>query len=1159
MMMPFVHLRMHSEFSITKSILRINEIVDSCKANNMFAIGLTDHHNLFGMVKFYKHCLSAGLKPIIGVELNFSASNESNYKLILIAKNINGLIRLNELITRSYLENKINDIPYIEESWLLASQSWDKNKDLMVLSGGILGDVGQLICQKKIEEAQKKAQLWNQAFKDDYYLEVQRFTHIDINYLNEATVKLAISLGISVVATHPTYFLKAEDHTAHEVRVCVANGEHLYDENRKSAYSSDLHFLSIEAMNDKFKDLPIALENTLIIAKKCNIDIVLGQYFLPDFAIPLESNLDEFLKQEVLNGLAIRVKEIYNDEKEQEKNRNHYEIRIDLELKTIIQMGFAGYFLIVADFINWAKKNKIPVGPGRGSGAGSLVAFALGITDVEPLRYGLLFERFLNPERVSMPDFDIDFCQDGREKVIEYVKNKYGDQAVAQIATFGTMSSKAVIKDVGRVLGLSYTLCDSISKLILNTPARSYSLLEAYDEFAELKNKIDVDDDEVKRLWDLSLQLEDLTRSVGKHAAGVLIAPDKLTNFCPLYLADGMQTSQFDKDDVEEIGLVKFDFLGLRNLTIIKETLDNISKLYGQTVELSNYDFDDAKVYELLKSGNTKAVFQLDSSGMQRVLVKLAPDCFEDVIALLALYRPGPLGSGMVDDFIRRKNGIDQPDYFHDDLKSCLLPTYGVIVYQEQVMQISQIIGGYTLGGADLLRRAMGKKKPEEMAKHKSIFVAGAIAKGYKEELAIGLFDLMGKFAEYGFNKSHSAGYAVISYHTAYLKTYYLTCFLAATLSSELDKTDKLYEFYQDCVDNDVIVLAPDINTSSYRFLPIDATTISYALGAIKGVGEMVVNLIIEERNSKGHFSSFVDFCSRVTKKVLNKKTLESLVKAGVFDKLDSNRAKLLNNIAYIITALDKKQQNSQQSSLFDNFFDEDPAFLGVDTIELVDYAPWGHKETLQMEKQALGFYFSASLFDEYKDLVKRLGINQLGYYNTENEEVLNLANNRSREKTKVLVCGIVTYIGSRPMKKGGRMYFVKLEDDIAELEFVIFNQEYERFKHLIKPDEMIFVEGDLVYDSFRSQIKVTAKNIYLLDEILKKEFSALRLIFNHNFDFMQLQSILGATGVAVKINYSNDIAKCEVSLGESSKFEINYNNISVLSKHLPKQDWLLT
>ena len=602
-----------------------------------------------------------------------------------------------------------------------------------------------------------------------------------------------------------------------------------------------------------------------------------------------------------------------------------------------------------------------------------------------------------------MPDFDIDFCQEKREKVIEYVKDKYGADAVAQIATFGTMSSKAVIKDVGRALALPYGLCDSLSKMILNTPAHSFSLEEAYEKFPDLKDRIDRADDEVKRLWDLSKQLEDLTRSVGKHAAGVLIAPSDLTDFCPLYLADGMQTSQLDKDDVESVGLVKFDFLGLRNLTIIQDTLDNIKKLHQEDVKLSNYQFDDKAVYELLRAGNASAIFQLESGGMKRVLIKLEPDRFEDIIALLALYRPGPLGSGMVDDFIRRKKGIDKPNYFHDDLKDCLEPTYGVIVYQEQVMQISQIIGGYTLGGADLLRRAMGKKKPEEMAKHKSLFIAGALKKGYKADLAESLFDLMAKFAEYGFNKSHSAAYAVISYHTAYLKAHYLSCFMAATLSSESDKTDKLYEFYQDCLDNNLTILPPDINHSIYQFKPIDKMQIRYALGAIKGVGRHVAELIVEEREKNGGFVSFYDFCTRVDKKAINKKTLESLVKAGVFDSLEANRATLFNNIGRLLDEVNTILQNANQGTLFDIFAEDDSVMGGLaqSQFALEEYSVWSLKEMLSMEKQALGFYFSASLFDEYRDIVHKLGVNSLSHYGIESDEMQDLINGATRERQK--------------------------------------------------------------------------------------------------------------------------------------------------------------
>ena len=835
-------------------------------------------------------------------------------------------------------------------------------------------------------------------------------------------------------------------------------------------------------------------------------------------------------------------------------------VKFKMEIETIIQMGFAGYFLIVADFINWAKSNNVPVGPGRGSGAGSLVAFALGITDLNPLHYNLLFERFLNPERVSMPDFDIDFCQDKRELVIDYVKQKYGAAAVAQIATFGTMSSRAVIKDVGRALGLPYGLCDSISKLILNTPAKSYSLLEAYAQFGDLKEKIDKGDEDVVRLWELSLLLEDLTRSVGKHAAGVLIAPSKLTDFCPLYLADGMQTSQLDKDDVEEVGLVKFDFLGLRNLTIIQDTIDNIYKLHNLKLKLSNYDFNDAKTYQLLQDGNAAAIFQLESRGMRRVLVKLEPDNFEEIIALLALYRPGPLGSGMVDDFIKRKKGEQEANYFHPDLKACLEPTYGVIVYQEQVMQISQIIGGYTLGGADLLRRAMGKKKPEEMKKHKDIFTEGALKKGYSAELAESLFDLMAKFAEYGFNKSHSAAYAVVSYHTAYLKAHYIGSFMAATLSSELDNTDKLYELYQDCLDNKLTILAPDINKSGYRFVPLDEMTIRYALGAIKGVGKHASLLIIEEREANGEFISFVDFVSRTFKKMVNKKTIENLVKAGAFDVLEANRAKLLGNISKILEYIEQERDNANQGSLFDSLGQDENVSFSI-TLELDHHQEWPLKQQLVMEKQAMGYYFSASLFDEYKDLVKKLDIDPLSKYSINNQEMLEALNNRSRDKNnKALVCGIINYIGSRPLKKGGKMYFINIEDDAGSLEFVVYDSEYQKYKEILKEDEMVFVEGDLIYDQFRNEIKVTARHLYTLEDILREYVLNLTLHINSRFPWEEFMQMLSTEGAKLNIHYSNDLSKCKLDVGEQYKFVPTYANISRLNEMLGdnRHSWLI-
>ncbi len=1151
-MANFIHLRTHSEFSVTDSLIRIKDLVKTVKQDNMVAVALTDLHNMFGFVKFYKECSVKGIKPIIGAEVNVIATDTFKYKILVLVKNIVGLNILNELITRAYIENKILDIPYIKEEWLLNNTY----HDLIILSGGVYGDIGELIIQKKLKEAQAKAKAWLKSFPDNYYIELQRFSKNEVNVVVSESVQIAYNLQIPVVATHPVQFMQATDYIAHEVRVCIADGDTLENDSRIKKFTQDQYFLTQAQMLERFSDIPVALENTLAIAKKCNVELTFGKYFLPDFAVTNGVGIDSYLRTLASQGLTKRLAEI-TTEGELIVDTQIYQERLNIEIETINSMGFAGYFLIVADFINWAKENNIPVGPGRGSGAGSLVAFALGITDVEPLRYGLLFERFLNPERVSMPDFDIDFCQEKRELVIEYVKNKYGADAVAQIATFGTMSSKAVIKDVGRALNLSYGLCDSLSKLILNTPAKSYGLLDACEQFPDLKVRIDNADEDVKRLWGLSLQLEDLTRNVGKHAAGVLIAPSKLTDFCPLYVADGMQTSQLDKDDVETVGLVKFDFLGLRNLTIIQEAIVNIKKLYGKELRLCQYDFKDKAVYELLQSGNTSAVFQLESPGMKRVLVKLEPDRFEDIIALLALYRPGPLGSGMVDDFIRRKKGIDVPNYFHDDLKTCLESTYGVIVYQEQVMQISQIIGGYTLGGADLLRRAMGKKKPEEMAKHKNIFIEGALKKGYTEELAVELFDLMAMFAEYGFNKSHSAAYAVVSYHTAYLKAHYLTCFMAATLSSELDKTDKLYEFYQDCLDNDITLLPPDINESEYRFIPTSDTTIRYALGAVKGVGKNVVDLIGAEREANGKFLSFVDFCRRVDKKVINKKTLESLVKAGCFDNLEINRAKLYNGIAFVLDSVGKSQANINQGSLFDDIFTDDGNAVLTNALILEDVADWGVKDKLKMEKQAIGYYFSASLFDEYKELVNKLNILPLTTYNLDNEDMQDVVNSRSRDRKKILVCGVINNIGSRPLKKGGKVYFINIEDDAGDLEFVIFNDEYEKYKELIKIDECVFIEGELMYDSFREQIKITAKSIYTFDDILTEQVKRITLNINHEIDIEALKPMIMADGNAKVIAYyTNDQAKCRLEFSDGHKFVASYPNLERLTALVGKHAW---
>lgn len=1161
-MHDFVHLRVHSEFSVTDSILRIKNVIKQAVDNQMLALALTDRHNLFGLVKFYKGCRDKGIKPIVGSEINVEGDGY-NYQIILLAKNIAGYRQICDWITRSYVENKILDVPHIKEEWLLSAQQ----HDVILLSGGIYGDLAYLVKQKQFKQAYDKAQKWHQFFGDSYFIELQRIEHDNGDELLSASLDIASELNIAVVATHPVQFATPDDYVAHEVRVCVADGEMLDDGNRKSKYSADQYFKNSQEMAELFADIPVALHNSIEIARKCNLEITLGKYFLPDYATPNNEPLEEYLSALSHSGLDQRMIELFPDEMVRAEQEPIYRPRLEREIETIIEMGFPGYFLIVADFIMWAKQNNVPVGPGRGSGAGSLVAFSLGITDIDPLRYSLLFERFLNPERVSMPDFDIDFCQEKRELVIRYVQDKYGADAVSQIATFGTMTSKAVIKDVGRVLGLPYGLCDSISKLIENTPAKSYGLIDALDQFPDLKVRIDNADDDVKRLWEMSLCLEDLTRNVGKHAAGVLIAPSKLSDFCPLYLADGMQTSQLDKDDVESIGLVKFDFLGLRNLTIIQEALENIEKLHGIKLKLSNSDFDDPEVYKLLQAGNTTAVFQLESQGMKRLLVKLEPNRFEDIIAVLALYRPGPLGSGMVDDFVKRKKGEQEIDYFHPDLQESLDPTYGVIVYQEQVMQISQIIGGYTLGGADLLRRAMGKKKKEEMDKHRAIFTEGALTKGYDAKLAEKLFDLMAMFAEYGFNKSHTAAYAVVSYHTALLKSYYPACFMAATLSSELDKTDKLYEFYQDCLSNNLVVLPPDINESFYRFTPVEHSVegkltyaIRYALGAVKGIGQNVVDIIVAERNANGRFVDLIDFCRRVDKKVINKRTLENLIKAGCFDQINSNRSFLLNNVAKIMEHIEQERSNENQGSLFDVFAEEESSSLNE--IRLEDYAEFSLKEQLTLEKQSIGYYLTASLFDEYHDIAKKLEVMPLSKFNTEDEDIQEIINARyAKHKPKVLIAGIINYMGSRPTKKGGKIAFIRIEDASGDLEFVVFNDDFEQYKHLLMIDELVFVEGEVIYDSFRDQVKVNASKIMTLDQVLQSKVTGLDFDLSINHDYHKIKDILKADdsgSTKVRVSYSNNIARCVLQLSDENKINLSYSRLELLNELVGKTRWKL-
>ncbi|MFT0547766.1 DNA polymerase III subunit alpha [Allopusillimonas ginsengisoli] len=1126
----FVHLRVHSEFSVVDGIARIPQLIKKAAGYGQPAMAITDLMNLFGFIKFYRAARNNGVKPIAGADLWLEnpLDRDKPSRLLVLVRNHDGYLALCDLLTRAWLDNQYRGRGEVKREWLLQKQG------LIVLSGGRAGDVGQLLEAGRVDEAAELAADWGRAFPDSYYIELQRSGHDGDEAYVQAAVRLAAAQGLPVVATHPVQFLEEADFRAHEARVCIAEGERLGDARRPRRFTRDQYLLSTQQMVSRFADLPSALANSVEIARRCNLTLVLGKPQLPNFPTPEGITLDDFMVQLSEEGLAERMRQLFPDEAVREQNYPQYLERLRWECKTIISMGFPGYFLIVADFINWGKSNGVPVGPGRGSGAGSLVAYSLGITDLDPLRYDLLFERFLNPERVSMPDFDIDFCQDNRERVIEYVKQKYGKEAVSQIATFGTLGAKAVVRDVGRVLEMPYSLCDGLSKLIPFSPADPWSLERTLNEEPAFKERYE-QDEEVRALIDLARPLEGLTRNIGMHAGGVLIAPGRLTDFCPLYCQPGTDSnafSQYDKDDVEAAGLVKFDFLGLRNLTILDWAVRFVRRFNEdkRDFDILSLPLDDAKAYQLLCEGNTTAVFQLESRGMKELLKNLRPNTFEDVIAMLALYRPGPLESGMVVDFVNRKHGRAEVDYFHKDLEPVLSSTYGVIVYQEQVMLISQIIGGYTLGGADLLRRAMGKKKPEEMAKHRVLFESGAVEKGYDAKLAVKLFDLMEKFAGYGFNKSHSAAYALIAYQTAWLKHYHPAEFLAATLSSDMDDTDKVQIFWKDALANNVVVLPPDVNASPYRFEPVvdehvkkglPPRTMRYGLGAVKGTGQGAVEEIIRTREEGGPFVSLFDFCRRVDRHTVNRRTVEALIRAGAFDEIEENRAALLATIGNAIEAAEQAERSANQVSLFaDNAND-------IVEGELAKVAPWDLQTRLMQEKAALGFYFSGHLFDAWRDEVRRFAPTPL----------VRLEPSRSLQ----WFAGVLASVRVK-MTRRGKMMYALLDDGTAQVEVAVFNELYEQHRNRLKEDHLVIIHGKVSNDDYSGGLRVSADAVYDLQLAREERARSLRITLNGNADTARLRQVLnpfraepenGILGVPVEIRLHKSPFLCTLRLGE--------------------------
>lgn len=1086
-MLPrFVHLKVHSDFSMINGLAKVKPLVKNAVADNMVAMALTDFSNFCGLVKFYGEALSSGLKPIIGADILVRAIPETEEldELTLLAKNNTGYHNITMLLSKAYQQGYV-DLPVVEKEWLT-----EYNEGIIVLSGGRLGDVGKALLKENAKEAENLTAFYQQYFPEHFYLSLCRTGRTDEENYIKAAVPFASQHNIPLVAVNDVVFLKPDDFEAHEIRVAIHDSYTLDDPKRPKKYSAQQYFRTEEEMCRLFADIPSALANTVEIAKRCSVTVRLGEYFLPNFPTG-ELSTEDYLVQKSREGLEERLEFLFPDEEERKNKRSVYDERLQVELDVINQMGFPGYFLIVMEFIQWSKENGIPVGPGRGSGAGSLVAYALKITDLDPLEFDLLFERFLNPERVSMPDFDVDFCMDGRDRVIDHVADTYGRQAVSQIITFGTMAAKAVIRDVGRVLGHPYSFVDRISKLIPLDPGMT--LEKAFAAEPKLPELYD-SDEEVKALIDMARKLEGVTRNAGKHAGGVVIAPTAITDFSPLYCdSEGMHpVTHFDKNDVEYAGLVKFDFLGLRTLTIIKWALEMINARMlaegKEPVRIESIPLDDKKSFDLLLQSKTTAVFQLESRGMKDLISRLKPDCFEDIIALVALFRPGPLESGMVQNFIDRKHGkeeVSYPDaqYQHECLKPILEPTYGVIVYQEQVMQIAQELAGYTLGGADLLRRAMGKKKPEEMAAQREIFEKGAINKGIDGNLAMKIFDLVEKFAGYGFNKSHSAAYALVSYQTLWLKAHFPAEFMAAVMSSEMDNTDKIVGLYDECMNMGLTVVPPDINSGKHRFSVNEKGEIVYGLGAIKGVGEGPIDTILSARQQDGIFKDLFDLTARVDLKKINRRTFDALIMSGSLDKLGPHRAALMKNLEDALKASDQhsKMEALGQSDMFG---------VLTETPEEVQNAyantpKWSEQTILDGERATLGLYLSGHPIGRF--------LKELAHYAPVRLNELQ-PTFRGQNAT---VAGMVVGYRVAVTKRGSRIGIATIEDRSGKLDITLFSEALETYGDLIEKDGIIIATGSIQFDDFSGGLKMSAREIMTLDDARTRNAKSLALAIN--------------------------------------------------------------
>ena len=1125
----FIHLRVHSDYSMIDGLAKVKPIVKRATELGMPALALTDFTNLCGLVKFYFAAHDAGMKPIIGADFKVQSQEMGDelFELTILAANNEGYKNLTLLISEAYQRGHVQHQPVIDKEWLIKHR-----EGLIILSGGRTGDVGRALLKGNQQLTDACVAFYQTYFPDSYYLELVRTGRSDEDAYLHFAIELAEQCDLPVVATNDVRLLTADQFDAHEIRVAIHDGYTMVDPNRPKLYSEQQYLRSEDEMCELFADIPEALQNSVEIAKRCNVTVRLGEYFLPNFPTG-DMSIEDFLVTKSQQGLEERLEFLFPDPAVRVQRRPEYDERLEIELKVVNQMGFPGYFLIVMEFIQWSKDNDVPVGPGRGSGAGSLVAYALKITDLDPLEFDLLFERFLNPERVSMPDFDIDFCMDKRDLVIDHVAEMYGRNAVSQIITFGTMAAKAVIRDVGRVLGHPYGFVDRLSKLIPAEPGMT--LEKAFEVEPQLGQSYEADE-EIRDLIDMCRILEGVTRNAGKHAGGVVISPTTITDFAPLYCdAEGNNpVTQFDKNDVETAGLVKFDFLGLRTITIIDWALGMINPRRAEQgldpINIAAIPMADKKSFDMLQRSESTAVFQLESRGMKDLIKRLQPDCFEDMIALVALFRPGPLQSGMVDNFIDRKHGreaVSYPDekWQHESLKEILDPTYGIILYQEQVMQIAQVLAGYTLGGADMLRRAMGKKKASEMAKQRAVFEQGAIDNGVDGELSMKIFDLVEKFAGYGFNKSHSAAYALVSYQTLWLKAHYPAEFMAAVMTADMDNTDKIISLVDECHRMNLKLLPPDVNKGLYRFNVDDEGAVVYGIGAVKGVGEGPIENIINAREKDGHFKDLFDFCARIDTKKVNKRVLEKLIKSGALDRLGPNRAAMLATLDDAIKAASQhhKAQASGQEDLF-GVLTEAP--------EEVEHAYANIAEApesvwLEGERETLGLYLTGHPINAY--------ISELKHYTTWR---LKDAQQTGRDKV-ASVAGLVIAARVMTTKRGSRIGLMTLDDRSGRMEVMLFTDALDRYMDLLEKDKIVVVSGQVSFDDFNGGLRMSAREVLDISEAREKHLRGVAIsVTEEQIDeqffsrFSQVLEPHRAGTVPVHMYYQRSNARAKFTLG---------------------------